>query len=42
MSEIIEKETTIEEEDTEPILQKPKRTLNEKQRETVKINLEKG
>ncbi len=49
MSEIIEKDETqvplgplIEEEDNEPILQKPKRTLNEKQRETVKINLEKG
>ncbi len=28
----------IEEEDNEPKLQKPKRTLNEKQRETVKIN----
>ena len=42
MSEIIEKEPLIEEEDNEPILQKPKRTLNEKQRETVKINLEKG
>jgi len=43
MTEIIEKdETTIEEDSTEPILQKPKRTLNEKQRETVKINLEKG
>ena len=42
MSEIIEEESHIEKEDTEPILQKPKRTLNEKQRETVKINLEKG
>ena len=42
MSEIIEKEPLIEEEDNEPILQKPKRTLNEKQREAVKLNLEKG
>jgi len=42
MSEVIEEEQLIEEEDNEPKLQKPKRTLNEKQRETVKINLEKG
>ena len=37
MSEIIEKEPLIEEEVNEPILQKTKRTLNEKQRETVKL-----
>ena len=42
MSENIEKEPIIEEEDNEPILQKPKRTLNEKQRKAVKTNLEKG
>jgi hypothetical protein len=42
MSENIEKEPIIEEEDNEPILQKPKRTLNEKQREAVKLNLDKG
>ena len=42
MSEVIKEESYIEKEDVEPILQKPKRTLNEKQRETVKINLEKG
>ncbi len=42
MSEIIEEDQLIEEEDNEPKLQKPKRTLNEKQRETVKINSEKG
>ncbi len=42
MSEVIKEESYIEKEDDEPILQKPKRTLNEKQREAVKINLEKG
>ncbi len=42
MSQIIEEESHVEKEDDEPILQKPKRTLNEKQREAVKLNLEKG
>ena len=34
-------ETLVENQKEEP-LQKPKRTLNEKQREAVRINLEKG